>query len=138
MQGATNSIELLGSGTAVLIAEPVPDPVPVELTRRPAPEPTAQPGPVPKRQRRPLPNSGRSPASKLAVTVKPVLSPSLQWSFRVQRESGRTWKTLGKVYQTQGRKHVRVIDLRKGVYRVQIPATDGYRAIASNRARLAR
>ena len=138
-QRATNSIELLGSGTAVPIAEPVPDPVPVEPTPQASPEPTAQPGPVPEAAKTPVAKlRAKSRKSKLRVTVKPVLSPSLQWSFRVQRKSGRTWKTLGKVYQTQGRKHVRVIDLRKGVYRVQIPATDGYRATASNRARLAR
>ncbi len=72
------------------------------------------------------------------MKVEPSVGPTRQWQFRIQTKSGKKWKAVGKVYRTSGKANTRIIDLRKGVYRVQVTATDGYETSFSNSVKLKR
>ena len=72
------------------------------------------------------------------MKVEPSLGPTQTWQFRIQTKSGKKWKTVGKVYRTSGKANTRVIDLRQGVYRVQVTAANGYETSFSNSVRLKR
>ena len=75
--------------------------------------------------------------SKLLVNVDPDKG-SGSWTFRMQtKRADGSWRTLQKVYRTQGRKETRTIDLPTGTYRVQVKAKYGYRGSTSAEVQLA-
>ena len=74
--------------------------------------------------------------SKLVVNVDPDKG-SGYWTFRVQaKRADGTWRTLKKVYRTQGKKETRTIDLPASTYRVKVKAKYGYRGATSAEVRL--
>ena len=81
----------------------------------------------------------------LRVRIRPDLGPTKQWKFTVKkkRKSG-SWRALKKrkggvkVYRTKGRKHVRVLNLPKGRYKVRSRPARGYGADTSRVVRLKR
>ena len=133
----TNTVSLKGTGTAV----PTPPPPPPTTTppTAPAAEPAASPTPTPAPRKSTVATlRAKAGRSTLLVKVEPSLGPTQQWQFRIQSKSGKKWKTVGKVYRTSGTANTRVIDLRQGVYRVQVTAANGYEASFSNSVRLKR
>ena len=76
--------------------------------------------------------------SLLRVIVKPNLGPNKQWQFSVQRKKGATWRTVGASRSTIGPTHRRIVNLPRGVYRVQVKAARGYAASTSKAIRLRR
>lgn len=80
--------------------------------------------------------------SRLRVRVVPTPASERQWRFRLQKrvtrdgESG--WRKIGKVWRTRSARHVRLVDLAAGKYRVVVPRQNGYRKAKSGPLRLRR
>jgi subtilisin family serine protease len=75
--------------------------------------------------------AGRDSAkSKLTVDVNPNKG-SGYWTFKVQKRSGGTWKTLSTTYKTGGSAETRTVDLSAGTYRVIVAGKYGYRGAIS-------
>jgi hypothetical protein len=92
-----------------------------------ASEPVAQPFKVPRIQ---LGSNRRQ--SVLRVDLDPNRGRKA-WKFQVQRNVGDdedAWETVG-TYRTQGSKETRTVNVRKGQYRVLVPAQAGYVATYS-------
>lgn len=78
-----------------------------------------------------------SRSGKLRVDVDPDLGKR-SWKFRVDRQQADgSWKP-GKTYRTKGARETRTINLRRGAYRVQLPAANGYQETTSGPVTLLR
>lgn len=99
----------------------------------PATQPPAAPAPPPVVNARPTPTvkvKAVSRATKLKVDVNPNKG-SKYWTFQVQRlRADGSWAAL-KTYRTRGSKEVRVLDLRRGTYRVWVNPKFGYDGVLS-------
>jgi YVTN family beta-propeller protein len=76
--------------------------------------------------------------SRLKVQVSPSLGATNSWGFRVQKKSGKKWKTLGKPYSTRSSRQIRIIDLKRGKYRAVVAAAYGYAGATSSAVKLKR
>ena len=75
--------------------------------------------------------------SKLRVDVNPNKGRGY-WKFKVQKQrASGSWKSL-KTYRTKGKKETRVINLKKGTYRVVVKPKYGYGATTSGSVYLKR
>lgn len=81
-------------------------------------------------------------AGALKVRVKPRFRKSQQWRFHIRKRTGNGWRTLRtrtgakRVFKTKGSKHVRVVNLQKGVYKVRVLPARGYLSDTSARVKL--
>ena len=96
---------------------------------QPTPAPT-QPPPTAPTQRAAVGVTTDRKRDRLKVRVTPRLTNGRQWSFTVQRRSGRTWKTTAR-RTTRGAAQQRTLDPAKGSYRVVVAAQHGYSAVTS-------
>lgn len=75
--------------------------------------------------------TGRDAAkSRLTVNVNPDKG-SGYWTFKVQKRSGSSWKTLSTTYRTNGPAETRTINMTAGTYRVVVAGKYGYRGATS-------
>jgi hypothetical protein len=78
----------------------------------------------------------------LKVRVKPRFGKSQQWSFYLRKRTKDGWRTLRtrtgkkKAYRTAGPRHIRVLDLARGVYKVRTLPARGFRSDTSDRVKL--
>lgn len=135
--------------TAVAAAQPDPNPqnnssqaaatVPAAAGPGPGPGTSASPAPTqpPAVRKTTVTAKAVKGRSRLAVRVGPDLGKKKQWGFTVQRAKGKKWKKVASS-RTKTAKHVRVLDLRRGKYRVVVTPAHGYSGTVSRTVRLKR
>ncbi len=75
--------------------------------------------------------------SKLFVNVNPNKGKRY-WKFKVQKQrASGSWKSL-KTYRTKGKKETRLINLKKGTYRVKVKPKFGHQGVKSSSVYLKR